>query len=423
MIIRCRDCGCRREFDKIDNVAENHRTEMADRPLRRASSALAALLEQRDVADPYPGYAAWRMSQPVSQLDERLFVMSRYDDCLAVLTDTCFGHAESSRSRALSFLYLNPPDHTRLRGLVSRAFTPSRVCDLARRIEEIASRLIGAIAGKAEPSDLVSELASPLPVMVISQLLGIPAADHDQLLAWSDVLTLGVNLGFVMPEAERKVRQRARAEFASYLRGLVAQRRRTPGSDLLSALVHLHDRDGALTEDELVGICILILVAGHETTRSIIGAGALALLRHPTELARLRADPALTERATEEILRCEPPVQMTSRVALRDARVADVAIPVGSTVLLLIAAANRDPGFCDDPERFDVGREPGRHLTFSQGIHFCLGAPLARLEIQIALRSLAPVLGRLELAGEPTWAAGVALRVLRHLPVRPAARS
>jgi cytochrome P450 len=398
---------------------------MADPPVRHARSALAVLLEQRDVADPYRGYAAWRTSRPVAQLDERLFVLSRYDDCLAVFTDPRFGYAFASASpnRPPSLGGLNPPDHTRLRGVVSRAFTPSRVSDLAPRIEEIASRLIGTIASKAEPSDLIPELASPLPVTVICELFGIPAADRDQLVAWSDVVVRGLDLRFTVPKAERQVRRQARDELFAYLRGLVAQRRRAPGSDLMSALVHLHDEGVALTEDELVALCLFILVAGHETTTSVIGAGALALLRHPGELARLRADPALIERATEEILRYEPALQMTARVALRDARVADVAIPAGSTVLLLIAAANRDPGFCDDPERFDVGREPGRHLAFGQGIHFCLGAPLARLEIQIVLRRLVPVLDRLELAGEPAWEAGVATRILRRLPVRPAASS
>jgi len=389
--------------------------------IRHARTALAALLEQRDAADPYRCYAAWRLSQPVAQLDEHLFVFSRHDDCLAVLSDARFGHADSSAGRALPLLGLNPPDHTRLRRFVSRAFTPSRVCDLAPRIEEIADRLIGAIASKAEPFDLVSELATPLPVMVISQLFGIPAADYDQLVAWSDVLAGGLDLGFLVPKAERQARLRMREEFATYLRGLAAQRRRAPGPDLLSALVRLRDQDGAVTEDELVRMCVLILIAGHETTTSVVGAGALTLLRHPSELARLRADPALTERATEEILRYEPTVQMTSRIALRDAYVADVAIPAGSTVLVVIGAANRDPGFCDDPERCDIGREPGRHLTFSQGIHFCLGAPLARLEIQIALRRLAPVLSGLELAGEPAWEAALAMRTLRRLPVRPAA--
>lgn len=393
--------------------------------------ALAGLFDPEVVADPYPVYARWREERPVARPRERLYVLSRFADCEAVLADPAFGRAEENDGRlapgqatarqadganARSLLGLNPPDHTRLRRLVSRAFTPARVRELAPRIEALtASMLDGAFDGPDGRFDLIGGLALPLPVAVISELLGIPVADRPRLVAWSDALARALDPGFLVPEERRARLREARLEFAAYLRGLLPSRRRHPGDDLISALIGVHDSDGALTEDELVGLCMLLLIAGHETTRSLIGSAVLALLRHPAELAALTADPSLTEQAVEEVLRYDPPVQMLSRFALSSTSVAGRPVAAGSFVLMFLGAANRDPALCPDPGEFSVRRETRRHLAFGHGIHFCLGAPLARLETAIALRRLLPLLPRLRIAEEPEWKPNTVLRGLEHL--------
>jgi cytochrome P450 len=317
---------------------------------------------------------------------------------------------------ARSMLQSNPPDHTRLRRLVSRAFTPARVRELAPRVEALtASLLSGAPDGPDGRFDLIAGLALPLPVAVISELLGIPVADRPRLVAWSDALARSLEPGFLISEEDRARQREARLEFAAYLRGLLPSRRRSPGDDLISALIGVHDSGGALTEGELIGLCMLLLIAGHETTRSLIGSAVLALLRHPAELAALSADPALVEPAVEEVLRYDPPVQLISRFALRSAEVAGSTIAAGSFVVMLLGAANRDPALCADPGHFSVRRAAARHLAFGQGIHFCLGAPLARLEAAIALRQLLPLLPRLRISGEPEWKPNTVLRGLEHL--------
>jgi cytochrome P450 len=412
---------------------------MTEVPVRTDDlQALAGMFDPGIVADPYPVYARWRTQRPVARPRERMYVLSRFADCEAVLADPAFGRPTEDDLRltprqaqplargadgvnARSMLQLNPPDHTRLRRLVSRAFTPARVRELAPRIEELtASLLDGAFDGPDGRFDLIVGLALPLPVAVISELLGIPVADRPRLVAWSDALARSLDPGFLIPEENRARMREARLEFASYLRGLLPSRRRSPGDDLISALISGHDADGALTEGELVGLCMLLLVAGHETTRSLIGSSVLALLRHPAELAALSADPSLIESAVEEVLRYDPPVQLLTRFALRATSVAGRPIAAGSFVLMFLGAANRDPELCPDPDRFSVQRggqqrSSNRHLAFGHGIHFCLGAPLARLEAVIALRQLLPLLPRLQVAGEPEWKPNTVLRGLEHL--------
>jgi cytochrome P450 len=400
--------------------------------------ALAGLFSPGIVADPYPVYARWRTERPVARPRERLYVLSRFADCEAVLADPAFGRVEENDVRlapgqaravarrvvarrpdgvsARSMLQSNPPDHTRLRRLVSRAFTPARVRELAPRVEALtASLLSGAPDGPDGRFDLIAGLALPLPVAVISELLGIPVADRPRLVAWSDALARSLEPGFLLSEEDRARQREARLEFAAYLRGLLPSRRRSPGDDLISALIGVHDSGGALTEGELIGLCMLLLIAGHETTRSLIGSAVLALLRNPAELAALSADPALVEPAVEEVLRYDPPVQLISRFALRSAEVAGSTIAAGSFVVMLLGAANRDPALCADPGHFSVRRAAARHLAFGQGIHFCLGAPLARLEAAIALRQLLPLLPRLRVFGEPEWKPNTVLRGLEHL--------
>ena len=401
--------------------------------------ALATLFAPGIVADPYPAYARWRAERPGARPRERLYVLSRFADCEAVLADPAFGRIEEDDARlapgqaqapvfsnrgpnARSILRLNPPDHTRLRRLVARAFTPARVRELAPRVEALTAELLdGALNGPGARFDLISGLAQPLPVAVISELLGIPPGDRPRLVAWSQALARALDPAFLVSEEERAGQRQARAEFAAYLRGLLPSRRRSPGADLISALIGVHDADGSLTEDELIGLSMLLLIAGHETTRSLIGASVLALLRHPAELAALAADPSLAEQAVEEALRYDPPVQVVSRFALKSTEIAGGTIAAGSFVIMLLGAANRDGALCADAGQFSVRRQVPRHLAFGHGIHFCLGAPLARLEAVIALRQLLPLLPRLRIRGEPEWKPNTVLRGLEHLWLAEAA--
>jgi cytochrome P450 len=324
----------------------------------------------------------------------------------------------------LSFLVRNPPDHTRMRRLVSKAFTPRMIARLAPRIERLVDDLLdGALAAERAPAgrdgvDLIEALAYPLPVTIISELLGVPATDHERFQAWSHALARGLDPDFLLPADVRARQRTARAEFADYFRDLAAWRRDHPAEDLLSALVAVEEGGDGLTEQELIVTCTLLLVAGHETTVNLIGNGTLALLRNPDALARFRADPAIAPNAVEELLRYDSPVQLTVRLALADAEVGDQPISRGEVVLALIGAANRDPAAHPDPDRLDLAREPSRHLAFGQGIHFCLGAPLARLEGQLALRHLLARAPRLRLAAEPVWKENLVLRGLERLPVR-----
>jgi cytochrome P450 len=387
--------------------------------------ALMRLFAPDQVADPYPAYREWRVHQPIARPHERLFVLSRFADCEAVLASTSFGHVRPGDIRPFgrrvreanigSFLTMNPPDHTRLRRLVSRAFTPARVKALTPRVETITEELLDGLSGQDGPFDLVEGVAQPLPVRVICELLGVMPDDYDLLVGWSAALSRGLDPGFLLTDEDRVRQRHARDAFASYLAGLLPVRRQFPGDDLLSALVRVHDEGDALSESELISTVTLLLVAGHETTRSLIGGGALALLRHPGQLAVLREHPELTGQAVEEMLRYDPSVQLVVRYALRDAQVGGTAIPAGSSILLLLGAANRDETVFPDPDRFEVGRDAHRHLAFGHGIHFCLGAPLARLEATVALRCLLPLLSRSRIAAEPVWKPNTVLRGLEHL--------
>jgi cytochrome P450 len=396
-------------------------------------AGLMTLFDPQRVADPYPTYAWLRSARPIWQPVERVYVLSRHEDCVAVLRDPRFGRAEggrlglrrvgqdgegtAERPAVRSFLALNPPDHTRLRRLVSRAFTPARVRDLGPRIEATAAELIKTASASGGPVDLIEALASPLPVTVISELLGVPAADYGRLVGWSDALARGLDPAFLISAEDRERQQVARAEFSAYLADLIAERRRSPGDDLVSALVGVADDGDVLSEEELIATCILLLVAGHETTTSLMGSALLGLIEHPGQRARLRAEPELMAGAVEEFLRYDAPVQLTARVALTDASIGAVPVAAGSAALMLIGAANRDPDLCADPERLDITRPPTHHVSFGQGIHFCLGAPLARLETQIVLRLLLERPDDLRLAGEPAWKKNTVLRGLRYLPV------
>jgi cytochrome P450 len=380
--------------------------------------------------DPYPHYRRWRERLPVAALAEGAFVVSGLAEATQVLRDPAFGHPEpeyldpadrlpdqpvdESGRVVRAFLSLNPPDHTRLRRLVAKAFTPRMVDQLAPRIEEIAAELIERAPAEF---DVMTALAKPLPVEVIAELLGVPLDDRERFAEWSHAMARALDPPFLQHPDTVEPATRARQSFIGYFRELAERRRREPGEDLLSALVAVSDAGDVLSEGELLVTLTLLLIAGHETTTNLIGNGVLALSRHPDGLKPLGADGEHAAQVVEEVLRYDSPVQLTSRTALRDTAAGSVAVPAGSQVIVLIGAANRDPATGPAPETFDPARTPGRHLAFGQGIHFCLGAPLARLEGRIAFRELARRRPQLTLAGTPEWNPTTTLRGLSTLPV------
>jgi cytochrome P450 len=387
-------------------------------------------------SDPYPFYRQLRESDPVHWVDlprieipgfdlPGVWVVTRYADVTGVLRDDRFSVRRPmmealAASTALagmtrSLLFVDPPDHTRLRTLVTKAFTPRVVEGLRPRIHAIVDDLLCSPA-RTGRLELIRDLAAPLPVIVIAELLGIPIADRDRFKQWSDDLVVvadGTRAMAGIVEAER-----AAGELTAYLRGIIAARRVFPRDDLISALVGAHDQGRGLSEEELLATCTLLLVAGNETTTNLIGNAVLALLRHPEELARVRADTSLVRGAIEECLRYDSPVQLTSRVATPDLELGGKRILAGQEVDLILGAANRDPEQFSDPDRLDVARSDCRHLSFGHGTHFCLGAALARVEAQIALEALATRFPNLRPDDEPPrWREGFVLRGPASLPL------
>jgi cytochrome P450 len=348
-------------------------------------------------ADPYPFLSQLREASPLPMMDGLLVVAARHRDCAALLRHP---NASSERNRSvlappnlpargLSFLSLDPPDHTRLRRLVSAAFTPRVVAALRPRITEFVDQLLTRVAAEGR-MDVVADLAYPLPVQIISELLGVPPEDHEQFRVWSGLLARALDPQLADPDPERiAAAVDARDEFDRYFLRLIAARRDHPRDDLLSLLVHAESEGDKLTEEELLATCVLLLVAGHETTTNLIANAVLALLRHPDQLDALRARPDLVDGCVEETLRYDAPVQLTTRAARGPLPVGDIEVPDGGLVLMLLAAAGRDPDVVDEPDRFDITRRPGSHLAFAAGIHFCLGAGLARLESAVALEAFA----------------------------------
>jgi cytochrome P450 len=381
-------------------------------------SDLMSLADPSVIADPYPLYARMREASPFTELDGALVVFGRYDDCSRILRDPK-GSSERDKSllapnrpdrarRRSSFLSLDPPDHTRLRRLVSKAFTPRVVATLAPRITELANELLDA-AGSGE-IELVSQLAYPLPVQIISELLGVPPQDHATFAGWSAHLAHSVQPSFGTPDpAEVAQADQAAMEFRDYFTELIAERRGAPGDDLLTSLIRAEDEGQRLTIDELIATCVLLLVAGHETTVGLICNAMLALLRHPAQLQALITDPGLASAAVEETLRYDSPVQLTARIATKGMSLDGTTFPDSAILLLLLAATGRDERMFTDPDVFDLRRGTSEHLAFAAGPHFCLGAPLARLEATIALRALAARLTSPEL-GEVSYKSNFNLR-------------
>ncbi len=373
--------------------------------------ALSALADPAVLPDPYPVLAALREASPFSEAGGALVVAGRYQDCSAILRDP---RASSERNRSLlappqqrqrrppSFLSLDPPDHTRLRRLVSKAFAPRVIARLEPRIRELSDELLTAAAaeggGRGERRiEIVGQLAYPLPVRIISELLGVPPGDHARFASWSASLARSLQPRFVAddgspptsPSPIIAAAQHASLEFGAYFGELIAVRRARPADDLLSELIRAEDDGQRLSEQEVISTCVLLLVAGHETTVSLISNAILALLRHPDQLAALRADPGLAAGAVEETLRYDAPVQFTGRVARGAMQVGGITAPDGAVLMLMLAATGRDPAVFADPDRFDIRRRAAGHLAFAAGPHFCLGAPLARLEAAIAVQAFA----------------------------------
>jgi hypothetical protein len=373
-----------------------------------ARPALAALADPAALPDPYPVLARLREASPFAEAvrgeaDGSLVVVGRHEDCSAILRDP---RASSERSRSLlapepeqrrpqSFLSMDPPDHTRLRRLVSKAFAPRVIARLAPRIRELSDELLTAAGADADGDngrriEVVGQLAYPLPVRIISELLGVPPGDHPRFAGWSASLAHSLQPRFLGNDSSSEAAaDQARQEFAGYFGELIAARRARPADDLLSELIRAEDDGQRLSEAELIATCVLLLVAGHETTVSLISNAILALLRHPDQLAALRADPGLAAAAVEETLRYDAPVQFTARVARGAMQVGDVTALDGAVLMLLIAATGRDPEVFAEPDRFDIRRGAAGHLAFAAGPHFCLGAPLARLEATIAVQAFA----------------------------------
>ncbi|HKQ66740.1 MAG TPA: cytochrome P450 [Methylomirabilota bacterium] len=383
------------------------------------------------LADPYPTYHRLRAEDPVHHSPLGFWVLTRYEDVSSVLRDPRFIKeplaalvaarfgAEVPRGVGLSMLDRDPPDHTRLRSLVSTAFTPRVVEGLRPRIQQIVDNLITR-AEAAGGMDVIEEFAYPIPVNVICEMLGVPVADHDRFKGWSLDIARGLDSIWLPTDSEIPRRSAAsRHAISGYFRSLIAERRASPRSDLLSALIAAEASGDKLSEEELVATCILLLIAGHETTVNLIGNGMLALLRHRAELRRLRETPGLITSAVEELLRYDGPVQRTARVASADATIGGRTIAKGDMVMPFIGAADRDPAQFPEPDRLDLSRSDNRHIAFGWGIHFCLGAPLARVEGQIAIDALVRRLPGLALAThEPEYRQSLTLRGLKTLPVK-----
>ena len=312
----------------------------------------------------------------------------------------------------------DPPDHTRLRGLASKAFTPRVVEGLRPRVQEIVDGLLDRVERRGT-MDLIEEFAYPIPVNVICEMLGVPVEDHERFKGWSLDLARGLDSIMLGPDSEVAKRSGlARQGLTDYFRALIAERRASPRGDLLSGLIAAEEAGDKLSEHELLATCILLLVAGHETTVNLIGNGTLALLRHPDQRQKLRARPELIGTAVEELLRYDGPVQRTARTPSEDVAIGGRTIPKGEIVMPFIGAADRDPAQFPDPDRLDITRAENRHIAFGLGIHFCLGAPLARVEGQIAINTLLGRMPRLALAVDrPQYRGSLTLRGLTALPV------
>ncbi|MEU6641391.1 cytochrome P450 [Saccharomonospora sp. NPDC046836] len=377
------------------------------------------------IADPYPAFAKLQALGEIHRHNGLgLSIAVSHAAASAVLRHRSLGRLWTDATPLEQFASFNmlhrksllenePPAHTRLRKLVSSAFARGHVERLRPTVETLATRMVGGLADEIAANgtaDLLEHVAQPLPVAVIAELLGVPAADGPQLVAWSNAIVKMYEFG--LPAQRRREAEEAAAAFAGYLRALAADRVTRPGDDLLSHLV-----SSDLTGDEVVATAVLLLMAGHEATVNVIGNGMFALLTHRAQWLRLVADPSLLDSATEELIRFDSPLQLFERTATTEVEIAGHRIEKGEKIAALLGAAARDPEVFADPDTFDIGRSPNPHLGFGGGIHYCLGAPLARIEIAAAIGTLAQRLPGLRLAGTPQRRPEFVIRGLRALPV------
>jgi cytochrome P450 len=383
------------------------------------------------VADPYPAFAGAREVAPVQWHEGmNLWLAFTHAESNAVLRDRRLGRiwvdkAPAERFESFNLIHRNailemePPHHTRLRRLISTAFARGHVERLRPWVEDLAGRLVDGLverSGGTEPVDLLTGMAEQLPVAVIAELLGVPEEDRPLLRPWSNAIVKMYEYDRTRQREDDA--ERAADEFVTYLRGLAAERRKSPGEDLVSHLVQVRDAEGdTLTEDELVTTCILLLNAGHEATVNVTGNGTLALLRNPAQLQRLRSDRSLLPTAIEELMRYDSPLQLFERTATEDVEIGGVTVAGGQKIAALLGSANHDPAVFDDPETLDVGRAENPHISFGAGIHFCIGAPLARVELQASFGALLDRASSMELGGEPVRRPEFVIRGLAELPV------
>lgn len=392
--------------------------------------------DPRFIADPYPVYERLRGRGRVLY-DEATdhWLVSSYDDVNGLLRDRRFGrtylhtatHEEMGHPAPPAsldpfwhlithgILDMEPPDHTRVRRLAAKAFTPRMVESMREPVQRLTDGLVDAVSGSGE-FDLLPTIAEPLPVAVIAELLGVPEADRHLLRPWSADICRMYELHPTTQDA--RVAVAASVAFSDYLRALSRERRADPTGDLISELALVVDDGERLTEDELIGTCVLLLNAGHEATVNVTGNGWWTLFRHPDALARLRADPSLLPAAIEELMRFDTPLQLFERWVLEDVEIGDVRVPRGAELGLIFGSANRDPVMFDEPDELRLDRDPNPHVTFGAGNHFCLGAPLARLELQSSFGTVLRRMPALELVEEPRWKHGYVIRGLESLRVR-----
>ncbi|MER7013814.1 cytochrome P450 [Saccharopolyspora sp. NPDC000359] len=395
------------------------------------SSPVQRIADQAARPDPYPVYAELRRN-PVVRDESGVHLVTTYWEIRDLLQDPRISSdarnlapganpllaEEDETALPPSFIRLDPPEHDRLRRLAMRPFgpphSPRRIHDMHGELAAIVTNLLD---GLGERFDVVDDFAYPLPVAVICQLLGVPQEDEPRFRVLVDGVVAGLNPA--QPVAEKRAAQRSRFELGQYLAELIEQHRRDPGDDMLSAWVTDEGPEGRMSLVELITTAVLLLIAGHETTVNLITNGVLTLLRHPDQLERLRADPSLAPVLVEELLRFEPPVQLLpQRTTLTDLEVAGTVIPKGAPVWLLLASGNRDPQRFTAPDRFDPTREDNQHLGFGFGVHACFGAPLARLEAQVALTELARRLPNPHLPDDPPpYRPSPVLRGPRHLTI------
>jgi cytochrome P450 len=391
---------------------------------------LLRLLRPSTRADPYPVYHELRKRGPLHIPWANLTVFSSFRDCDEVLrhpataTGIMFARRDIAAGAQLrpfgktGFLFLDPPDHARLRQLVSKAFAPKVVKALTPDISALVSSLLDDVEA-AGTFDVIADLAYPLPVAVICRLLGVPIEDEPEFSRASAPLARLVDpfITFARDPDGSDERRRAGLWMHGYLHDLIEQRRRAPGEDLISALIAVEESGDQLTEEEIIATCNLLFIAGHENTVNLIANAILAMLRHPWQWAALGADPGRVSAVIEETLRYDPPNQLMGRIACEDMTIGDVTVSKGGIMMLLLAAANRDPDVHERPDEFDPERETIHHLAFGHGPYFCLGAPLARLEASIALSAVTSRFPNAHLDGEPLYKPNVTLRGLSTLAV------